>query len=246
MSSIILNFLFNGKITKIQCKTNEYMKDIFKRYLIKINKGLNDVYFIYNGNKIQNELKLEEIKNKDKDNEINILVNHINEENNDIKKILKISKDIICQECGDICIMDIKDYKIILNNCINKHSIKNILFSEFNDLQKINELNILCDNCNKNKNEIHNNQLYICYKCKINLCPLCKLKHKREHILIDYELKNYLCKIHGERFILYCKDCSTNLCDLCELGHNKNHNFIYLNNLIKENENNIKKLKTKI
>ena len=246
MNSITLNFLYNGTITKVQCKANEYMKDIFKRYLIKINKDKNDVYFIYNGNKINDELKLEEIKNKDKDNEIKILVNDINSEINKNKIILKKSKDIICPECGEICIMDINDYKIILNKCINKHCMQNILLGEFNDSQNINELNILCNNCNKNKNEIHDNQLYKCYQCKINLCPLCKLKHNKEHTLIDYELKNYLCKMHGERFILYCKDCNINLCDLCEIGHNKSHNFIYLNKLLTDKENNIKKLKTKI
>ena len=41
MSKIILNFFYNGNITKIQCKRNEYMKDIFKRYANKISKDAN-------------------------------------------------------------------------------------------------------------------------------------------------------------------------------------------------------------
>ena len=246
MSKIIciLNFFYNGEITKIQCERNEYMKDIFKRYAIKINKDIKDIYFMCNGNKISEELKLEEINNKD--NEIEILVNDINDENIKNKIILEQSKDIICPECGNICLIDIKDYKIILNNCINKHSFQNILLDEYNNLPKNDELNILCDNCNKNRKKIYNNQLYKCCNCKINLCPICKLNHNKEHILIDYELKNYYCNIHGERFILYCKECNINLCDLCQIEHDKNHNYNFLNNLITNKESNINELKKKI
>ena len=242
MSRIILNFFYNGKITKIQSKKNEYMKDIFKRYLIKINKDINDVYFMCNGNKINKELKLEEINNKD--NEIKILVNDVNCENIENKKILKSS--IICPECGNICILNIKDYKIRLNKCINKHNNEYILLDEYNDLQKNNELNILCSNCNKNKKEIYNNQFYKCCNCKINLCPICKLNHNKEHIIIDYELKNYLCNIHGERYMSYCNECNKNLCDLCEIEHNKDHNCNYLTKLITNKKNNINELRIKI
>ena len=66
-------------MAKIQCKRNEYMRDIYKRYLIKINKIIDDVYFMCYGNKINEDLKLEKINNKD--NEIEILINDIKEEN---------------------------------------------------------------------------------------------------------------------------------------------------------------------
>ena len=55
------------------------MRDIYKRYLIKINKIIDDVYFMCYGNKINEDLKLEKINNKD--NEIEILINDIKEEN---------------------------------------------------------------------------------------------------------------------------------------------------------------------
>ena len=179
MNEINLNFIYNANTINVQCKRNEYMKDIFKRYLIKINKDINDVYFICNGNKINGELKLEEINNKD--NEIKILVNDINDKITENKDILRQSKDIICPDCGEICLFNIKDYKIILNNCKKKHIRENILLDEYDNLQKINELNILCDICKKNKNEIFKSKLYKCCKCKINICPLCKTKHDKEH-----------------------------------------------------------------
>ena len=160
MAEITLDFIYNGNSTKIQCKRDEYMKDIFKRYIGKIDKNVGELYFICNGNKINEELKLEQINNKD--NEIRILVNNINDKTVDNKETEKKYKDIICPKCGEICIIDIKDYKLILNKCINKHKIENILLDEFDDLQKNNKLNIICNNCNKDKKEIYNNQLYKC------------------------------------------------------------------------------------
>ena len=241
MNEIFLEFIYHGNSMIIKCERNEYMKDIFKRYLIKINKNLNDVYFLCNGNKINEELKLEEINNKD--NEIKILVNNIKDSVINSTQLLNQSKDIICPKCGNICIIDFKDYKITLNKCNNNHSIKNILLDEFTNLQNINEF---CNNCNKKKDEIYNNQLYKCCNCNLNLCPICKSNHNKEHKIIDYEVKHYLCNIHGERYILYCLKCNLNLCQKCEIEHNKNHNYIYLNTLLPNQENNINELKAKI
>ena len=80
MEEITLDFIYKENSNKIQCNRHEYMKDIFIKYLFKINKGKNDVYFICNGNKINEELKLEQINNKD--NEIKILVNDVIIKNN--------------------------------------------------------------------------------------------------------------------------------------------------------------------
>ena len=125
MEDIILNFNYKGQEVKMQCKIIENMNDIFKRYTNKINKNINDIYFINNGNIIdKNNIKLEEINNKD--NIINILVYDINNNNNE-RINEKESKDIICPYCGENCIIEIKDYKINLNKCDNKHNTNNIL-----------------------------------------------------------------------------------------------------------------------
>ena len=161
MSEVTLDFIYQGNSIKVQSKRSEYMKDIFKRYLIKINKDVSEVYFLCNGSKINAELKLEEINNRD--NEIKILVNNINDKNiNNKENALKENEDIICPECGNICLLDIKDYKIILNKCVNNHSTENILLDEFYNLQKNKELEIICNNCNKKKTEIFKNKLYKC------------------------------------------------------------------------------------
>ena len=79
MTEVNLDFIYQGSTIRIQGKRNEYMKDIIKRYIVKIDKDIKDVYFICNGNKISTELKLEEINNKDK--EIKILVGDVNDKN---------------------------------------------------------------------------------------------------------------------------------------------------------------------
>ena len=236
MEKIILNFNYKGQEVKIQCKKNENINDILKRYANKINENINNIYFINNGNILNNNINLEEINNKD--NKVNILVYDIN---NNKERIIKTeSKDIMCPKCGENCLIEIKDYKINLNKCDNKHNINNILLSEYNNTQIIDEKKIKCNKCFKNKLEIYNNKIYICCNCNINLCPLCKSNHNNKHILIDYQLKNYICNIHGERYMSYCKECEKNICDICELMHNKNHNLINHRDIINNRDNNIK------
>ena len=133
------------------------MKNVFNRYLVEKNKDINDVLFLSNGNKIKEELKVDEFSNNE--NEISILVYDISDQNNENKEILKQYKEIICPECGDICLIEIEDYKIKLNKCRNNHSMENILLDEYDDLQESNKFNIICNICNKNKNEIYKNQL---------------------------------------------------------------------------------------
>jgi len=45
MEEIILNFNYKGQEVKMQCKKDENMNDIFKRYSNKINKIL--IIFIF-------------------------------------------------------------------------------------------------------------------------------------------------------------------------------------------------------
>ena len=117
-----------------------------------------------------------------------------------------------------------------LNKCCKEHNFPNILLEEFNDTQKINELTILCHECKKNK-AIHN-LFYKCCNCNFNLCPACKEKHNKDHIILNYELKNYLCNTHGEKYVSYCKKCNQNLCNSC-LSNHKDHTLINFKEVLK-------------
>ena len=68
---------------------------------------------------------------------------------------------------------------------------------------------------------------YRCNTCDINICPFCKSNHYKNHKIINYDDKNFICDRHDENFISYCEDCKKNLCTLCD-GHksHKKINFI--------------------
>ena len=140
---------------------------------------------------------------KDKNEKINILVynNKIKGNNKEI-----ILNEIICPECKEKILINIKDYKINLYGCKNGHKIENILLKEYENIQKKDISKIVCNKCYKSNINI-NEEIYICNDCNINLCSLCKYKHDKNHNIINYNDKYYICKKHNDRFIKYCKDC---------------------------------------
>ena len=230
-------FTYKGIETIIQCKISDKMKDIINQFITKTQIIANNIYYLYNGDKINEELTYEEQANgiDRQRKKMNILVNDkqnniiINNNGNIIK-----SKDIICPECKENILIKIKDYKINLYECKNNHIKNNILFEEYENLQNIDISKIKCDKCNdKSINDTFNNQFFICNTCNLKLCPLCKSVHNINHNIIDYNNRNYICNKHNDSYIKYCKDCKENMCILCEKEH-KNHNTIYLGDMIIE------------
>ena len=59
-----IRFTHEGRNTTIQCDTNDKIKDIINKFLIKNNKNeQNNLYYLYNGNKINEELTFYEQAN---------------------------------------------------------------------------------------------------------------------------------------------------------------------------------------
>ena len=85
MSSVI--FLFQGNETKVQCQRTDKFKDISQRFTTKVQININKIYYIYDGNVINEELNFEQIANEEdkKRNIINIVVGE-KYNNNEIKK----------------------------------------------------------------------------------------------------------------------------------------------------------------
>jgi len=204
MLQVIFNY--KGAETIIKSQTEETIEEVIKTFKTKIATEINNEYYLYNGNMINKNNKLEEIiNNEDKaNNKMKILVKDTNETNdeNNLEEI----KEIICPQCQENVIINLKDYKIGMK-CINDHN-NIILLKDFKN--KIDISKIKCQKCNMSKNEIHNNALYICLNCIINLCPLCKLSHDKEHNIINYDNKNYICHKHNESYDKYC--CNKNIC----------------------------------
>ena len=180
----------------------------------------------YNGTSINKELSFKEQANDlDKNRrKMNILVTKNNKEQNKKKPIL--SKDIICPECKQNILIEIKNFKIKLSGCKCNHNYNDILLYSFEESQKIDLCEIICEICNRNyKGNTHNNEFYICNTCNKNICPLCKSIHDKKHKIINNEDKSYICKKHNDSFIKYCNTCNENICILCENNHNGHEIF---------------------
>ena len=225
-------FNYEGSNTTIQCNINDKMKEIINKFITKIDKKQSDLYYLYNGNKIDDNLTFNEQANDiDKNRmKMNIIVNQNEEDNNE--KIEKISTDIICPQYKENSLIVFKDFKINLSGCKNNHNNKDIILDIYENTQKINLRNIKCDICkNNNKGNTHNNEFYICITYNKNLCPLCKSIHDKNHSIINYDDKKYICKQHNESFIKYCKNCKEDICIVCEVNH-EGHDIIDLRKMI--------------
>ena len=221
-------FNFNGIETLINCNINDKLLDICNKFVNKISVDINKLYFLYGGLEINKDLTcFELINNKDKERgKMNIFVYDKKEQ----------SKEIICPKCFENCRIKWNNYKINLFGCKNGHVINNILLEEFEETQIIDETKILCGNCNKSISKIYNKEFYKCLKCEINLCPLCKLIHDKNHKIINYEKRNYICQKHTESFLSFCENCNLNLCLLCEKEHSNHKIQKYKDISTEENE----------
>ena len=241
-----VEFVFNGYMTIIQCNIDDTFLSICNQFASKIQEHLNNLYFIYNGDRI-NEAKLNSTFNQIA-NEIDLRRKKMSLiamklSTKVVKNPIKISKHIICPECLENARMKIEDYKIKIYECDNGHERNNILLKEYESLQKIDESKINCDLCGTKKANSYNNEFYRCNSCKINLCPLCKSTHTKEHNCVNFDEKNYKCEKHkNENYNSYCKICKKNLCMLCESEHLK-HKKISFGEILPKKENKIKESK---
>ena len=184
---IQIEFNYQGQLINVQCDEKEKLKNIYSRFCSKTELDINKIYFIYNGSVLNGELTIESIINKfDKSRKLmNIIVDlkyeQIDEKNNLIK-----AEQIICPQCKEKAKIFIKDYSITIFGFKYNHTTNNILLNNFEETQKIDESKIICDLCKtNNKEKSFNKQFYICLKCKLNLCPLCKDIHDKNHYIIN-------------------------------------------------------------
>ena len=220
MAEVIFNY--EGNKTIVQCNLNDKMKVIIHKFLIKINKeeNNNNLDYLYNGTKIDYELTFnEQANNIDINNKkMNIVVNNNDYHKTKINKF--ISKDIKCPICKENILIDIKNFKINLSGCKNNHFQSDILLDLFEESQTIDLAKIICDICkSNNKGNTYNNEFYICNTCNKNLCPLCKSIHDKNHKIINYDNKNYICKLHNESYNKFCETCNEDICIICENNH---------------------------
>ena len=154
-----VEFILNGQSTNIQCNTNEKMEDIIKKYGTKTLINLNELNFIYKGDRLQIDSTFEEVaSNIDKERKKMSILVISGEEDNEQNLNAKKSKYIICPECKENARISMKDYKISLYDCKKGHRKDNISLDKFDSTQYLDENKILCDNCkNNNKGSTYEN-----------------------------------------------------------------------------------------
>jgi len=136
----IVEFTFNGIKTLIQCNSKDTFKNIIQKFIIKIGKNINNLYFLYSGEIIKEELTFNELVNKeDKKRDKMCIIALEAEEYNSPRNNNKKSKYIICPECKENIRLGIYNDKITLYECINNHIFKNLSLKEFGTTQNIDE-----------------------------------------------------------------------------------------------------------
>ena len=236
----------------IQCNNDDKMKDIIFKFLNKADKNKGNLYFLYNGQIINEELVFNKCANSlDRSrNYMNVLVIEGQSSSDEMQNLIK-SNYIICPKCNENSIISIDNFKISISGCKEGHKTENLQLDELGKTQYINQSQIKCDKCRSLKSESIDYQFFNCFKCNQNLCPRCKDSHEQSHKsnIKKYDEKQFYCKIHFDSYICYCNDCKINICSLCKNQH-EGHKLITFDSIVPDidhiRNNELKDTKEKI
>ena len=144
MAEVLFNY--KGIETTTESNFNDKMKEILDKYISKQQINNKNIIFLYNGVKIKEGSRLIEQANEAdfERRKLTIFVHEREENNNAGGKIIK-SKDIICPECKENIFIDIKNFRINLNDCKNNHIRNNVQLEEYENTQIIDLSKIKCD-----------------------------------------------------------------------------------------------------
>ena len=213
MSNYQIRFKYQEKEITIQCQKDELMRDIISRYGSQSKLSVQEFCFFYNDVKINQDLTLAQINDKDKEILIIVSPKENIKNGNKYKKFNYIK----CAQSIEPAILEFSnDYMITLLD--DKNKTKKIYMEDYNKTQVLDQTKIKCSICS---NTIANQEeFYYCFECEKNLCPKCKSLHQEHKNIIDYSQKYFKCPLNqGENFIGYCFSCKKNVCLLCAKDH---------------------------
>ena len=229
-----VEFNYNEYVRLVQCDYDETLRNICKRYGKKTFIDINTLHFLYLGKEINFELNFSQIASDFDKNRKMMTVTVIDRNMGDLNLVQ--STEIICSECYGSALVDIEKYQIKIHDCKNGHKIGSFLLDEIEENQTIDLTQIKCGKCTVySKAFTFGNEFYRCNTCKINLCPVCEITHDKNHNIINYDRKNYVCEEHKRSYHSFCKNCKKNMCVLCEKEHG-NHKIIYLAKMFKHDK----------
>ena len=121
--------------TKIQVNMNDSFEIAAKKYVTKAQLDINKLSFLANGRVIKMNDIIENIMSQleKQENKMKIIVVsinntiNINNSNNDEASSAQIPlNEVICPICNEPCKLEMKNYKIKLFGCKNRHKTENI------------------------------------------------------------------------------------------------------------------------
>ena len=233
-----VEFNYNEYIRKVQCDYDEKFRSICKRYGKKTILDINSLHFLYLNKEIDFELNFSQVAS-DIDKERRCMTLTVLDRNLEDLNFYQPT-EIICPECYSSALLTIEKYNIKIHDCRNGHNVGTILLDEIEENQMIDMSQIKCEICRiYSRAYTYSNEFYRCNTCKINLCPICEMKHDKGHQIINYDRRNYVCDDHKRSYHSYCKSCKKNMCVLCEKKHEKEHEthkIIYLSKMFKHDK----------
>ena len=231
-----IEFQYKGSIFTIQANDDRKMKEICDKFINKSLANKNNINYLYSGTTLIPDYTLSQtINNIDKKRKKMTVIVIDNSPETKEHNFIK-SANFICPKCQESALYELKNHKIKIYNCKNGHIMENLLLSELDKTQMIDETEIICHECKKiNKSITYNKEMYFCCLCLKNLCPLCRTKHEKNHKIINYEEKYYICDKHGKEYNSYCEECKQDICILCENAHEK-HKIISYSKIIPKDD----------
>ena len=67
----------------------------------------------------------------------------------------------------------------------------------------IDQNRIKCSKCCNSKFEIYEGEMYYCFICQKNFCPICQSKHKEHTNIVNYSIKEFRCQHHQGQVLLH-------------------------------------------
>lgn len=220
-----LIFRFNSQDIIHNYQQGEQISSILQSFCHNFGIKRDNFAFLCNGMILNDQSTIQSLT-PNNNNQIIILVTDIGT-SPPTKPVMRQSESIICPICKESIVLSVRDFKVSLFKCKNGHRMDNIPLRKFKETQNIDISKILCSECKCSKANIYENKMHFCVKCKKNLCPLCKRTHDKDHKIVKYENKFFICEKDFGKFNNYCSTCDKAICSFCENEHDKHHKMTF-------------------
>ena len=220
-----LIFRFNSQDIIHNYQQGEQISSILQSFCHNFGIKRDNFAFLCNGMILNDQSTIQSLT-PNNNNQIIILVTDIGT-SPPTKPVMRQSESIICPICKESIVLSVRDFKVSLFKCKNGHRMDNIPLRKFKETQNIDISKILCSECKSSKANIYENKMHFCVKCKKNLCPLCKRTHDKDHKIVKYENKFFICEKDFGKFNNYCSTCDKAICSFCENEHDKHHKMTF-------------------